>query len=280
MLVCQGRAAADGRLAVGVFSDPVAARLLRPDELVPVEQVRRGEQPPGTRERMRYEWVRAVAPVVVPRTVAVDQAVTAAGAPQLVVVGAGLDSRAWRLPALASSSVYLVDHPASLADAQERSAGLEPVAARLVRVAADLARVDLAAALASAGHDAQTPTTWVWEGVVPYLTREQVETTTAAIARCSAAGSTLIVAYQAPSLAATFGRPLGRLISRLARAEDPMRSEPWRSTWTPTQMSNLLLSNGFLPEHDEGLLEVAQRLGSPTKGRRSIAGGRVVRAAR
>ena len=112
VLVCQGRAAADGRLAVGVFSDPVAARLLRPDELVPVEQVRRGEQPPGTRERMRYEWVRAVAAVVVPRTVAVDQAVTAAGAPQLVVVGAGLDSRAWRLPVLASSTVYLVDHPA------------------------------------------------------------------------------------------------------------------------------------------------------------------------
>ena len=124
------------------------------------------------------------------------------------------------------------------------------------------------------------PTTWVWEGVVPYLTREQVETTTAAIARRSAPGSTLVVAYQAPSLAATFGRPLGRLISRLARAEDPMRSEPWRSTWTPAQMSDLLLSHGFRPEHDEGLLDVAQRLGSPTKGRRSIAGGRVIRAAR
>ena len=88
------------------------------------------------------------------------------------------------------------------------------------------------------------------------------------------------MAYQAPSLAATFGRPLGRLISRLARAEDPMRSEPWRSTWTPAQMSGLLLSHGFRPEEDEGLLDVAQRLGSPTKGRRSIAGGRVIRAAR
>ena len=183
----QGRAAADGRLALGVFLRPGRRPVAAPRQLVPVEQVRRGEQPRQHIEHKSHQWVRAVAPVVVPRTVAVDQAVTAAGASQLVVVGAGLDSRAWRLPALASSMVYTV-RPSRLARhaEQERSAGLEPVAARLVRVAADLAQVDLASALAPAGHDVQSPTTWVWEGGVPYLTREQVETTTAAIARSSA----------------------------------------------------------------------------------------------
>ena len=115
---------------------------------------------------------------------------------------------------------------------------------------------------------------------MPYLTREQVVTTTAAMARRSAPGSTLIVAYQVPSLAATFGRPLGRLISRLARAEDPMRAEPWRSTWTATRMGDLLRSHGFMPQDDVSLLQVARRLGSPTEGRPSVAGGRVVRATR
>jgi methyltransferase (TIGR00027 family) len=280
VLVCQGRAAAHGRLAIGHFADPIAARLLRGDELIPVEQVRRGEPPSAASERLRYEWVRACAEVVVPRTVAIDQAVTAAGAPQFVVVGAGLDDRAWRLPVLARSTAYLVDHPASLADAEARSAGLEPIAARLVRVAADLAQVDLAAALAPVGHDLQTPTTWVWEGVVPYLTREQVRTTVAAISRRSAPGSTLIVSYQAPSLAGTLGRPIGRLIARLAGAEDPLRDEPWRSTWTARRMGDLLRSQGFMPGQDEGLLQVGQRLGSPTRGRRSLASGRVVIAVR
>jgi methyltransferase (TIGR00027 family) len=280
VLVCQGRAAADGRLAVGEFADPVAARLLRPEELVPVEQVRREQRPAVTRDRIRYEWVRGCAEIVVPRTVAIDRAVTEAGAPQVVVVGAGLDSRAWRLPALRSSTVYLVDHPASLADAQARSAGLDPVAGRLVRVAADLGRADLAGALADAGHDAQVPTTWVWEGVVPYLTRDQVRTTVAAIGRSSAPGSTLVVNYQAPSLASTLGRPLGWLIVRLARAEHPMRGEPWRSAWTPARMAELLRTHGFVPRQDEALLRIAQRLGSPTTGRHSLASGRVVSAVR
>jgi O-methyltransferase involved in polyketide biosynthesis len=263
VLVCQGRAAADGRLAVGEFADPVAARLLRPEELVPVEQVRREQRPAVTRDRIRYEWVRGCAEIVVPRTVAIDRAVTEAGAPQVVVVGAGLDSRAWRLPALRSSTVYLVDHPASL-----------------VRVAADLGRADLAGALADAGHDAQVPTTWVWEGVVPYLTRDQVRTTVAAIGRSSAPGSTLVVNYQAPSLASTLGRPLGWLIVRLARAEHPMRGEPWRSAWTPARMAELLRTHGFVPREDEALLRIAQRLGSPTTGRHSLASGRVVSAVR
>jgi methyltransferase (TIGR00027 family) len=280
VLVCQGRAAAHGRLAVGRFDDPVAARLLRPDELVAVEQVRRGQPPSAASDRFRYEWVRRCAEVVVPRTVAIDDAVTDAAPTQLVVVGAGLDSRAWRLPALRAATVYLLDHPASLADAEARSAALEPTAGRLVRVAADLARAAPAAVLAEAGHDPHVRTAWVWEGVVPYLTRSQVRATMAAISRCSAAGSTLIVNYQAPSLVNRFGRPLGRLLARLARADDPLRGEPWRSTWTPGDMAELLRSFGFVPQQDEGLLQLAQRLGSPATAPRSLGSGRVVSATR
>src|SRR3954447_17707882 len=45
VLVCQGRACADGRTAVGSFSDPVAVRLLRDDERRPVEQARAATSP-------------------------------------------------------------------------------------------------------------------------------------------------------------------------------------------------------------------------------------------
>jgi hypothetical protein len=68
VFVCQGRAAADGRLAVGRFSDPVAEQLLRSDELEPVRAVR--EDAVGVavsgRERPAVASIRACAQVVVP----------------------------------------------------------------------------------------------------------------------------------------------------------------------------------------------------------------------
>jgi hypothetical protein len=75
VVVCQGRAAADGRIAPGEFADPTALPMLRPDERVPVEQVRAGTPPQGAAARLDYESVRASAEVVVPRTVAIDAAV-------------------------------------------------------------------------------------------------------------------------------------------------------------------------------------------------------------
>src|SRR6202012_1391361 len=104
--VAQGRAAADGRAAVGRFSDPVAARLLRPDELSVVEAVRARTPPSDWRSRLEYESVRGCAEVVVPRTVAIDDAVRDRRWSQLVVLGAGLDDRAWRLPDLSATTVF------------------------------------------------------------------------------------------------------------------------------------------------------------------------------
>src|SRR4051794_6175063 len=95
VLVCQGRATADGRLAVGRFADPVAAQVLRPDELATVRAAREdaGAGLKG-RDRLVLESVRACAQIVVPRTVMIDQAVTDAvradAGTQVVVLGAGL----------------------------------------------------------------------------------------------------------------------------------------------------------------------------------------------
>ena len=180
VFVCQGRAVADGRLAVGRFGDPVSARLLRPQELADVELARSAMNTSDWRRRLAVEALRACAEVVVPRTVAIDDAVTAAANGQVVIVGAGLDSRPWRFDALPGATVILVDHTASQDDARERSDGLAPIA-RLGRVAADLSRTSLDEAL-NGSHLRTEPTTWIWEGIVPYLTPPEVETTVAAIA--------------------------------------------------------------------------------------------------
>jgi O-methyltransferase involved in polyketide biosynthesis len=98
VLVCQGRAVAHGRLAAGRFDDPTAIGLLRDDERRPVETVRGGVPPRRFADRMEFERLRASAEVLVPRTVAIDDALLEASNPQVVIVGAGVDGRAWRMP--------------------------------------------------------------------------------------------------------------------------------------------------------------------------------------
>jgi methyltransferase (TIGR00027 family) len=277
IFVCQGRAVADGRMAVGRFSDPVARRLLASEELKPVDAAR-AEATAGQaegRERWVMESVRACAEIVVPRTVVIDEAVTAALTGQVVLLGAGLDTRPWRLPALETVTVFSVDHPATQADTRARAAELTPVARQLVFAAVDLTTEPLDAALGAAGHDRTAPTVWIWEGVVPYLRKAEVAATATAVAHRSAVGSVLVVNYQTPSLTAKLGRGVANLAARVGRVETATADEPWRSAWTPSGMAELLGARGFVVEQDVDLLQVAHRLDSPTRHSRSLRNGRV-----
>jgi O-methyltransferase involved in polyketide biosynthesis len=287
VLVCQGRAAADGRAATGRLADPVAVRLLRAAERTPVDEVRANTPPEGWHARMVYESVRASAEVAAPRTIAIDEALRARVTGQLVILGAGLDTRAWRLPELARTDVWEVDHPASqqdkrarLAEAAQGGRGVDgssrpafelPINARSVRFTpVDFAVDDLGGALAAAGHDPSVPTTWLWEGVVPYLTRDDVRATLAALAVRTVRGSTLVVNYQAPSARAAAGRLLTRVLGSSVTS-----GEPWRSPWKPQRMGALLAEYGLRVTSDATLLDLARSFGSAARGRTSLRSGRI-----
>jgi methyltransferase (TIGR00027 family) len=279
--VCQGRAVAHGRLAPGRFADPTALALLRGDELAAVERARGDEAPRGWAARVDWQLQRLNGLVNVPRTVAIDDAVRAGPRGQVVVVGAGLDGRAWRLDELAGVDLYEVDHPDSQADKQIRAAALgEPVARRHL-APVDFRTDDLGGALAAAGHATDVPTTWVWEGVVAYLTPDEVEATTAAIADRSAPGSRLVVNYQVPSRRASAGRLLARALMAATGGRDPMAGEPRRSSWTPPAMAALLARHGFSVVTDDDLFDLARSLPLDVRRRRRALGsGRVAVADR
>ena len=303
MLVCQGRAVADGRLAVGTFSDPVARELLDASERALVDDVREGRHPDSGASRMAWELVRQTALGMVPRTVAIDRAVAESalgtvtaegeatgraeagaadhgGTRQLVILGAGLDARAWRMAELAASTVWEVDHPASQEDMRRRVGGRPPVAAHLEWVAVDLADQPLAPALEVAGFDRRQPSTWVWEGVVPYLTRQQVDRTLRQVGELAAPGSRLVVNYQARSWVTSALRRVMRLTGRLLRQEDPLRAEPWRSHWSPAQMAQALGQNGFRVVADSDLLSLSAGMDLPGASTVSLRNGRVAVATR
>jgi methyltransferase (TIGR00027 family) len=188
------------------------------------------------------------------RTRAIDDAVEAAasrGAEQLVIVGAGLDSRAWRIAALRDVRVYEVDHPATQIYKRARVAAFAVLAKVVQYIAADLERVPLGDSLAAAGHDPTRKSVFLWEGVTMYLTRAAIETTLATIAARSAPGSGLVVSYwEAPR------RSLGMrlMLWALARA-----GEPIRSTFSRVEMKELLARHGFDMVADGGTREWAGR---------------------
>ena len=188
------------------------------------------------------------------RTRAIDDALldsVRGGTSQFVILGAGLDARAWRLDALSEAIVYEVDHPTMQAYKRARVDRLPPRARDVRFVSVDLERDDLAASLAAAGHDATRPTTFVWEGVTMYLTPEALDATLSAIAARSASGSALIATY--------FVRATPSAIERALLPVLTLVGEPIRSSFVASEMAALLSRHGFGVRSDEGDVEWSDR---------------------
>ena len=248
-LVALGRAMADAGLShVANFHDPTARVFLSEkgrQSLAKTEHAARE----GVRG-FRLEMARAMADMIALRTSAIDAAVRdaiAEGATQLVILGAGYDGRAWRLPELAGVKVFEVDHPATQGDKRARVAELPPPAGIVTFVPVNFERDALGDALARAGHDRSAPTCWIWEGVVMYLTRDAMRGTLAAVAQRSAPGSTLIVNYHT-TRRGLFAQLIFRLIG-----------EPQISAWTPEEMAADLRSAGFQVREDSGMTQWNER---------------------
>lgn len=254
VLIAMARALAHGSTPVARFADPTAFTLLPEDARAQVERLRAGVDPPH--ERAPFE---RRSQMMVARTLAVDDAIRETRPEQLVILGAGLDGRAWRMPELGGTHVFEVDQPDSQRAKCERAAALTQTARAVHFVAVDFARDDLGAALAGAGHDSARASTWLWEGVIMYLERAAIDATLREVAARSAAGSTLILAYFAPS-------PLIAPIAATVAAV----GEPLRSIFTAHALRALLAAHGFTVTHDESLAqlgtELAPELGEATAG--------------
>jgi methyltransferase (TIGR00027 family) len=223
--------------------------LLSVEQRAEAERIRQGPRPKGWRARFRYEHLTRESLLMVARTVAIDAELRDAQAPQVVILGAGLDGRAWRMRELARSLVFEVDHPDSQQQKLERVASLTREAREVRFVPVDFRRGDLAQALETAGHEAHLPTAWLWEGVVMYLTRDEIESTLRVIEHRSAPGSGLIVAYHQPAWMLLL---LAVIVRRLG--------EPIRTVLTPHQMRELLAHYGFSTRWDRELPAIGSEL--------------------
>jgi len=115
------------------------------------------------------------------------------GIRQVVILAAGLDSRAYRLDWPADTAVYEVDQPKVLEYKTGilESNGAVPTASRRT-VAVDL-RDDWPAALTAAGFDRTQPTAWLAEGLLPYLPSDAQDRLFEMFTALSAAGSRVAI---------------------------------------------------------------------------------------
>ena len=122
--------------------------------------------------------------IVVVRTRIAEDTLAASGATQYVLLGAGLDTFAYRNP-FADVRIFEVDHPATQALKCGRltTAGIS-LPASLSYVACDFARDCLPVALTAAGFDSSRPTVFAWLGVVMYLERSEITTPCATSQPC------------------------------------------------------------------------------------------------
>jgi methyltransferase (TIGR00027 family) len=145
-----------------------------------------------------------------------------AGARQVVILAAGLDSRAWRLPWPHGTTVYELDQPKVLEfkSSTLKRRGAEPTA-RLVDVAVDL-RQDWPEALQRAGFDASAPAAWSVEGLLPFLTSAAQDLLFERVHALSAPGSRIAVEapgrdFNDPEVAARQRAQMQRMRDAIAR---------------------------------------------------------------
>ena len=168
----------------------------------------------------------------------------AAGAfPQFVILGAGLDSFAWRRPDLLRSiRVFEVDHPASQAWKLQRVQDLAlPLCDSQVFVPVDFEADSLQDALHNSGFDWDQPAMFSWTGVAPYLTAPAIDSTLRTIAR-AAAGSEVAFTYRAEeSVLDDVGTDFIRIFSPVAAAA----GEPFQPGWPAAEMEQLISRCGL-----------------------------------
>jgi methyltransferase (TIGR00027 family) len=188
------------------------------------------------------------------RTRALDDAVAAfvrGGGAQIVLLGAGFDARASRLP-LDGARVFEIDHPATQARKRRilGELGARPAAGYLAWNFERDPMDALPSRLAELGLDLARPTLTIWEGVTMYLTEPAIDATVAAVKRFGGAGSQLVFTYfDRDEMATHMWRPVVALLG-----------EPYRFGWNPTALPSWLEARGLRLDSDRDGDELARAL--------------------
>lgn len=250
-----GRAYHNETADAPVFADTVARKLLTDEEFEKIGGYIVGGMDffapdksncfASEEEALRYLVNTQIAPTLLARARFCEETLKTAaltGTRQYVILGAGLDSFAFReREYIAKYPVFEVDHPLTQADKKARVARAKlPVPENLHYVPIDFS-VDGFAELLRAGFDEKKKSFFSWLGVSYYLTVQQIGNMLDALSKISAEGSTLVFDYADDGLFDSNVRRVKNMVAMAAAGGEPMKS-----CFGYPELERLLEKYGFL----------------------------------
>jgi len=234
-----------------VFEDPLALRILGSQGALAVER--------DVTEREHTRAARALRAFMAVRSrFAEDQLALAIGrgVGQFVILGAGLDTFAYRNPFADCLRVFEVDHPATQAWKRDLLAQANiAIPSSVTFVALDFERHAFQEALSAGGFTAREPAFFSWLGVTMYLTRETALAVLRFIASLPAGSGVAFDYAVSPALLGPIERWAVTAFSRRLAA----MGEPWTLFFDPSELLTDLHALGFSHVADLGPKEINSR---------------------
>jgi len=230
-----------------IFADPLALRILGED----AETVAREAAEHPSRRRIRI--------FIAARSRFAEDALAAAvekGVRQAVVLGAGLDTYAYRSALRDRLRIFEVDHPATQEWKRQRlEDAVIPIPNSLTFAPVDFENQTLSDGLTAAGFDPMQQTFFTWLGVVPYLTEAAVWSTLAFIASLPN-GAHVVFDYSDPpaSLSVEMRSSHDTRAAHVAEL-----GEAWLSYFDADELHSKLMALGFKEVEDLGPPQIASR---------------------
>jgi methyltransferase (TIGR00027 family) len=177
---------------------------------------------------------------------------------QVVVLGAGFDTRAYRLSALATARVFELDHPATQRAKRQVIDRLGISRDDVTHAPINFEDDDLLEVLTSAGIDPYSPIVFVWEGVTNYLCARAVDDTLATLRRLSGSPHAALIATYVDIRALNDPSPF----PEAQRWTKAVRSagEPWTFGLHPNAASQYFRDRGYEIRSDISTKDAGQQL--------------------
>ena len=183
------------------------------------------------------------------------------GGDQVVILGAGFDTRAYRIPGIAHAQVYEIDLPGAQRVKQKRVQKVfGTVPSNVALIGMNFEDQNLENVLEDAGYQREKKTLFIWEGVTQYLTPEAIDDTLNFVSQASGPGSEIVFSWVRRGIIDGTDRPEW-LKSFLPLAKK--LGSPWLFGLESNELEQFLAARGLTLLEDVGTTDYQERYLSP-----------------
>ncbi|ACL16451.1 class I SAM-dependent methyltransferase [Methanosphaerula palustris] len=199
------------------------------------------------------------------------------GLDQVVILGVGFDTRAYRIPGIGKTRVFEIDHPATQeVKLKKLNKIIDPLPGHVTFVPVDFNTQNLGERLQSSGYNEKGRTLFIWQGVTYFLTAEAVDHTLGFIANHSGPGSAVIFDYFYKEVLHDPNRKEGKNLRRAAK----MTGEEYLFGIDRSQVGAFLNQRGFCDVRNVTLEDLRRRYFTGPNAGRVVPDGIAIVSAR